>query len=149
MVYFSHITSKLYLSLATCIDLMLPPEQLSTRHGHKRDCHENPDQTNATTGRKRRPANQNVSSNPIKAHTAKGEPPRTGTSRPTTAQPPRPAHAPPEPDRHHDPTTLPFPATEANRGRLEDHLRAALRCKLFQRLRAPDPPHDVGPHPSL
>ena len=130
MVYFSHIASKLYLSLATCIDLMLLPNNFphgmairetatKTQTRPMRPLAENADLQTKTLAATPSRHTQPRGSHPEQGHQDPPQPTPKTCSCPTRARPPP------------RPTTLPFPATEANRGRLEDHLRALYAASCF------------------
>ena len=143
MVYFSEIATKLYLSLATCVDLGLirkdfplgmpmPPSGDGKAGGLAREPrpHQHADQITAdqiTADLQTRPPDQLdyaalQTRTPPPTVTAPALPRVSQPGRDITELPPKtctcPTRAPPPPR----PTSLPFPATEANRGLLEQHL---------------------------
>ncbi len=118
MIYFSRIASKLYLSLATCIDLMLLPDNFPhgmavretatrTQTRPMRPRAEHADLQTRTLAATPSGHTQQRASHSGQGHQGPLQSTPKTCSCPTRAQPPP------------RPTTLPFPATEANRGRLE------------------------------
>ena len=141
MVYFSAIASKLYLSLTTCMDLGLIPRNfpLSTpipppktgkvpreapgpyqQHPQTQPNPPNPpDRHHQEALMTKEPSTR--SNNPMVSQVEEG----TQPLHPKTCS--CPTRAPPPPR----PTSLPFPATEANRGKLEQYLLELYAASAF------------------
>ena len=197
MVYFSEIANKLYLSMATCADLGLIPQDFplntpmsptgngkatraapGTPPGHRQRGSTGPSHLGTPHGTPMPPSGNGKAGGPTRdprphlqvdlisadLQTRPPDPthhaaPQTGNlpptprvsqpGRDTTDIPPKtcpcPTRAPPPPR----PTSLPFPATEANRGLLEQHLRDLYAASSFNVCEHQHLPMMSGPPLSL
>ena len=149
MIYFSTKATKLYLSLATCIDLGLigsqfslgippPPDQTQPIH-QVHDDHS-----------KRRPVPKpSPPPSPGDSLTPTSGPHTPPAPRRTTPQPGRPCSCPQRAPPPEMPTLLPFPGTEENRHRLERYLLDHYAASAFNVCEHQPLPMMSGPPLSL